>query len=63
MNITLFEHFGLFALLSLLATFIYSGLRQDDLKKVIILALKRYCFFMIASAALAVLVYFIAVAL
>lgn len=63
MSITLFEHFGLFALLSLLVTFIYSGLRQDDIRKIIPLALKRYLFFMVASAALSIVVYFIAVSL
>lgn len=61
--ITFWEHFGLFALASLLVTLVYSGLRQDDLKKIVHQALKRFVYFMLASVALGVAVYFFAIAL
>jgi len=61
--ITLWEHFGLFIVLSLLVTFVYSGLRQDDLHKIIRLGLRRFLFFMVASAVLGVAVYFFALSL
>ncbi|MBU0754952.1 MAG: hypothetical protein KJ645_07410 [Planctomycetes bacterium] len=61
--ITFVEHFSLFALLSLLVTLVYSGLRQDDLKKIVCLALKRFTFFMLASAVLGVAAYYFAAAL
>jgi hypothetical protein len=61
--ITLWEHFGLFVLLSLLVTLVYSGLRQDDMRKIIRLALRRFLFFMLASAVLGVAVYFFALGL
>ena len=48
--ITICEHFGLFVLLSLLVSLVYSGLRQEDLKAIVRLALKRFVFFMVASA-------------
>ena len=48
--ITLWEHFGLFMVLSLLVSLVYSGLRQSDLKVIVRLALKRFVFFMAASA-------------
>ena len=48
--ITIWEHFGLFILLSLLVSLVYSGLRQTDLKAIVRLALKRFVFFMAASA-------------
>jgi hypothetical protein len=47
--ITIWEHFGLFVLLSLLVSLVYSGLRQEDLKAIARLALKRFVFFMVAS--------------
>jgi hypothetical protein len=61
--ISLWEHFGLFVLLSLLVTLVYSGLRQDDMHKIIRLALRRFLFFMLASAVLGVAVYFFALGL
>ena len=61
--ISLWEHFGLFVLLSLLVTLVYSGLRQDDMRKIIRLALRRFLFFMLASAVLGVAVYFFALSL
>jgi hypothetical protein len=48
--ITIWEHFGLFVLLSLLVSLVYSGLRQEDLKAIVRLGLKRFVFFMVASA-------------
>ena len=47
--ITIWEHFGLFVLLSLLVSLVYSGLRQEDLRAIVRLALKRFVFFMVAS--------------
>ncbi|MHC4943120.1 MAG: hypothetical protein ACYTG7_08900 [Planctomycetota bacterium] len=61
--ITFWEHFSLFVLLSLLVTLVYSGLRQDDLKMILKLALRRFVFFMTASAVLGVAVYYFALAL
>lgn len=61
--ITVMEHFIIFVVLSLLVSLVYSGLRQDDLKKIIILGLKRFVVFMGAGAALGVLAFFIARAL
>jgi len=61
--ITLWEHFGLFAILVLLVTLVYSGLRQDDLRIITRLALKRFVYFLTGSAALAVAIYFFALAL
>jgi hypothetical protein len=48
--ITIWEHFGLFMLLSLLVSLVYSGLRQTELNAIVRLALKRFVFFMAASA-------------
>ena len=48
--IVLYEHFGLFLLLTLLACLVYSGLRQDDLRVVVRLALRRFLFFVVAAA-------------
>ena len=47
--ITIWEHFGLFVLLSLLVSLVYSGLRQEDLRAIVRLAFKRFVFFMVAS--------------
>jgi len=61
MNI--FEHFGLYMLLALLVSLVYSGLRQDDLRAIVKLALKRYVFFMVASVVLGTAIYYLALAL
>jgi hypothetical protein len=61
--VTVWEHFILFALVSLLVALVYSGLRQNDLKVIILLGLKRFFIFMGASAVFAVVVYFFALAL
>ena len=58
--ITLWEHFGLFMVLSLLVSLVYSGLRQSDLKVIVRLALKRFVFFMVASAVFGAAAYAIA---
>ena len=58
--ITIWEHFGLFILLSLVVSLVYSGLRNEHLSSIIKLALKRFVFFMIASALFAVAIYFFA---
>ena len=46
----IFEHFGLFVLLTFLACMVYSGLRQDDLRAVVRLGLRRFVFFLVAAA-------------
>lgn len=61
--ITVWQHFGLFVLVSLLVSLVYSGLRQEDLKKIVKLALRRFLVFMMASALFGVAVYFLALAL
>lgn len=48
--IEIYEHFGLFMLVSLLACLVYSGLRQEDLRAVVRLALRRFVYFMVAAA-------------
>jgi len=57
------EHFLIFCILSLLVALVYSGLRQDDLKVIIRLGLKRFIFFMGASSVLGAIVFYIAFAL
>ena len=44
-GITVWEHFLLFMLLSLLVSLVYSGLRQEDLKKIVRLGFKRFLVF------------------
>ena len=56
--ITVWEHFILFAAVSLLVSLVYSGLRQDRLKEIVFLGLKRFIFFMGVSAVFAVAVYY-----
>ena len=61
--ITIWEHIGLFVLLSFLVSLDYNGLRQDDLKTIVKLAIKRFFIFMGASTLFGAALYFLAVAL
>jgi hypothetical protein len=54
MNVTLWEHVLLFMAISLVVSLVYNGLRQDDLKTIILLGLKRFVYFMLAGFLLAV---------
>jgi hypothetical protein len=58
--ITVWEHFLLFLLLSLLVSLVYSGLRQEQIKTIVRLAFKRFVVFMGASAVFGVVVYYLA---
>ena len=60
MSIDVFEHFALFLVLTLLVCLVYSGLRQDEVKAIIRLGLKRFAVFLGASLVLAVGAYFFA---
>ena len=62
-QISLVEHFGLFVILSLLVSLVYSGLRQEDLKVIVRLGLKRFLFFMAAGLVFGTAVYFFALIL
>ena len=58
--ISIWEHFILFMILALLVTLVYSGLRQDSIRTILRLSIKRFFFFMAISAGLAVAAYFFA---
>lgn len=52
--VSLWEHVLLFMVISLIVSLVYNGLRQDDLRTIIMLGLKRFVYFMVASLVLAV---------
>ncbi len=60
MGVTLWEHVLLFMITSLFVSLVYNGLRQEGMKAIIFLGLKRFVYFMIASFILAVATFFLA---
>ena len=60
MGVTLWEHILLFMITSLIVSLVYNGLRQEGMKEIIFLGLKRFVYFMIASVILAVATFFLA---
>jgi hypothetical protein len=52
--VSLWEHVLLFVVVSLIVSLVYNGLRQDDLRTIVMLGLKRFVYFMAASLVLAV---------
>ncbi len=60
MNVTFWEHILLFMAISLIASLVYNGLRQDNMKTIILLGLKRFVYFMLAGFILGVGTYFLA---
>jgi len=59
MTVSLWEHILLFMAISLIVSLVYNGLRQEDLKTIIFLGLKRFVYFMVAGFILAVGSYFL----
>ena len=53
MNVTLWEHVILFMVISLIVSLVYNGLRQENVKTIIFLGLKRFVYFMLAGFILA----------
>jgi len=60
MGVSLWEHILLFMITSLIVSLVYNGLRQEGMKSIIFLGLKRFAYFMIASSILAVATFFLA---
>jgi hypothetical protein len=60
MTVALWEHILLFMVISLIASLVYNGLRQEDLKTVISLGIKRFAYFMIAGLILGCATFFLA---
>lgn len=60
MGVSFWEHIVLFMITSLIVSLVYNGLRQEGMSKIIVLGLKRFVYFMIASFILAVGTFFIA---
>ena len=45
----LFQHVGLFALLVLIVSVVYNGLRREDVKEIVRIGLRRGLFFVLVS--------------
>jgi hypothetical protein len=61
--VSLWEHSLLFVIISLIVSLVYNGLRQEDLKVIVFLGLKRFVYFMLAGLILAVATFYLAKAL
>ena len=60
MTVTIWEHFLLFAVVSLFLSLVYNGLRQESVKTAIFLGLRRFVWFMLAGGILAAGTYLLA---
>ncbi len=60
MGVTFWEHILLFMITSLIVSLVYNGLRQEGMKEIVLLGMKRFAYFMAASFILAVGTFFLA---